>query len=111
MVSSILMGSTRGMLSRCPRARSASGGEPELLAKRARECLVRAVSRFERYRQNIRCTACQTPRRFGQAPCPNVAHHRAACCRFEGARQVVARYAAGARDVVERQLVRIVAFD
>jgi hypothetical protein len=87
------------------------GREPELLAKRSRECFVRAVTGIDGDREDVGRAIGEAPRGFAQTACANVAHHRKPGGRFECAREVKARHAATTGDVVERQVVREMTFD
>jgi hypothetical protein len=90
---------------------NAFGREPELIAERPGECLVRPVARLERHRQDVGGTGGERLRGFGQAAAAHVAHRRMAGHRAEGPRHVEAGDAAGVRDLLERDVAREVAFD
>jgi len=85
--------------------------EPELVAERARERLVRAVAGIERDGENVRRAVAKLPSRFAQAPRAHVAHERVAGDRVERAGQVIRGNAALRRDRLERNRFAQVAFD
>ena len=71
------------------------GGEPELIAERPGECLVRPVARLERHRQDVGRAGRERLGGLGQAAAAHIAHRRMSGHRAEGPRHVEARDAAG----------------
>ena len=87
------------------------GRQPELLAKRPRECFVGAVPRLERDRQDVGRAVGELPRGFGQPPCADIAHDGLVQRIAEGPRHVEPRYAGSRGDIVEGYVLAEVAFD
>jgi hypothetical protein len=87
------------------------GRLPELVAERPRECLVGAVTRVERDRQDVGRAVAQRLGGLARPAAAHVAHHRAAGRLAERARHVVARHARGRGDLAERDVVGEMTFD
>src|SRR5215467_9963870 len=87
------------------------GRDPEMVPERAGECFVRAVIRIQRERENIGRAGCERARGFREATGAHVTHHRKAGRRSKGAHHVETRHTGDARNLVEGQSRRKMAFD
>jgi len=93
------------------RAANRFGRDPEMVAKRAGECFVRAVVRIQRHVEDIRRTVGERAGRLGEAPGTHVAHDRKPGRGCKRAHHVEARDAGDISDLVEGQFLGEMAFD
>ncbi|HEV3153249.1 MAG TPA: hypothetical protein VGZ02_05560 [Candidatus Baltobacteraceae bacterium] len=75
----------------------------ELIAKRARECFVRAIAGVQRYGHNVGGSIGENPCGLAEAPFLHVPHDRPARYLAEGTRQMKFREAGGVCDGVQVQ--------
>src|SRR5207302_4222119 len=93
-----------------PRAKHL-GRQPKLIAKRAGECLVRAVSRVKGNCQNIGRAAGERSGSLRQPTATDIAHNRPPGSDAEDTRHVVTGHTASVGNVIQSQLLRKVALD